>query len=85
MMTPESIGLQLALTLAALGALLLFKGARGDSHAPSLDLTDAGIRIGDGADLLRFRLEVQPTGRTAFRAETRRGCPSGGAVHYFQP
>ena len=75
-MTPDSYGLQIALTfvsllLAALGVLMLFKGAREDSHAPSPDLTDAGIRIGDGASVLRFRLEVQPSGRTAFRAETR--------------
>ena len=75
-MTPESYGLQIALTffallLAALGAVLLSKGARGDSHAPPPALTDAGIRIGDGASVLRFRLEVQPSGRTSFRAETR--------------
>ncbi len=77
MMTPESFGLQIALTvfallLAALGAGLLFKGAREDSAARSFDLTDARVRIGDGASVLRFRLEVQPTGRAAFRAETRR-------------
>jgi hypothetical protein len=75
-MTPESYGLMVALTfvallLATLGAALLFKGTREDSDAPSLELTDAGIRIGDGADVLRFRLEVQPSGRAAFRAETR--------------
>jgi hypothetical protein len=75
-MTPESYSLQVAITfvallLAAVGALLLFKGAREDSDAPSLDLTDARVRIGDGASVLRFRLEAQPTGRTAFRAETR--------------
>ena len=75
MMTPESFGLQIALTvfallLAALGAVLLFKGAREDSPASSFDLTDARVRIGDGASVLRFRLEVHPTGRTAFRAET---------------
>lgn len=75
-MTPESYLLQIALTaaallLAALGALLLFKEAHADSHAPSPDLTDAAVRIGDGASVLSFRLEVQPTGRTAFRAETR--------------
>lgn len=74
-MTPDSYGLQVALTfvallLAALGSLLLFRGARGDSHAPSLDLSDARVRLGDGPDVLRFRLEVQPSGRTAFRAET---------------
>ena len=76
-MTPESYGLQIALTfvallLAALGALLLFKGAREDSPEPSLDLSDAMVRIGDGQAVLRFRLEAQPSGRTAFRAETRR-------------
>jgi hypothetical protein len=76
-MTPESHGLLIALTfvallLAALGAVLLSRDAREDSHASSLDLKDAGIRIGDGASVLRFRLEVQPSGRTAFRAETRR-------------
>jgi hypothetical protein len=76
MMTPDSYGLQIALTfvallLAALGAVMLSRGARGDSHAPSPDLTDAGIRIGDGASVLRFGLEVQPSGRTSFRAETR--------------
>ncbi len=76
MMTPESLGLQIALTLfalifAALGALLLFKGARGGRQTPAFDLNDAGIRIGDGADVLRFRLEVQPSGRAAFRAETQ--------------
>jgi hypothetical protein len=76
-MTPESFGLQVALTvfallLAALGAGLLFKGVREDSAAQSLDLSDARVRLGDGARVLRFRVEVQPTGRTAFRAETRR-------------
>lgn len=75
-MSPESYGHIIALTvvsllLAASGAVLLFKGAREDSDAPSLVLTDAGIRIGDGDSVLRFRLEVQPTGHTAFRAETR--------------
>lgn len=75
-MTPESFALQVALTsvallLAALGALLLFKGAREDADAPALDLTDATVRIGDGASVLRFRLEAQPSGRTAFRAETQ--------------
>lgn len=35
-----------------------------------LDLTDTGIRIGDGASMLRFGLEVRPSGRPAFRAET---------------
>ena len=77
MVTPESYGLQIALTFvallfAALGAALLYKGAREDAHAQALDLTDARVRIDDGASVLRFRLEVQPTGRTAFRAETRR-------------
>ena len=76
-MTPESYGLMVALTavallLAALGAVLLFKGARGDSDVSPRALTDAGIRIGDGASVLRFRVEVEPTGRAAFRAETRR-------------
>jgi len=75
-MTPDSYVLQTALILvallfAALGAMLLFKEANEDSDAPAFDLTDAGIRIGDGADVLRFRVEVQPTGRAAFRAETR--------------
>ena len=76
-MPPESYGLVLALTafallLAASGAVLLFKGAREDSDPPPLVLTDGGIRIGDGARVLRFRLEVQPSGRAAFRAETLR-------------
>jgi hypothetical protein len=35
-----------------------------------LNLTDTGIRIGDGASMLRFGLEVRPSGRAAFRAET---------------
>jgi hypothetical protein len=75
-MTPDSYGLQIALTvvallLAALGAVLLSNVAREDAPAPSLDLTDARVRIGDGDAVLRFRLEVQPTGRTTFRAETR--------------
>lgn len=38
-----------------------------------LDLTDTGIRIGDGASMLRFGLEVRPSGRPVFRAETH--CP----------
>lgn len=80
-MTPESYALQIALTvfallLAALGAVLLFKGAREDSPAPSLDLTDAMVRVGDGAAVLRFRLEVQPSGRADFRAEMRPDCVS---------
>ena len=36
-----------------------------------LNLADTGIRIGDGASMLRFGLEVLPTGRPAFRAETQ--------------
>lgn len=73
-MTTESYGLMFALTavallLAALGAVLLFKGAREDADTPPLVLTNAGIRIGDGASVLRFRVEVQPTGRAAFRAK----------------
>ena len=36
-----------------------------------LNLMDTGIRIGDGASMLRFGLEVLPTGRPAFRAETQ--------------
>jgi hypothetical protein len=76
MMTPESFGLMIALTFvallfAALGAVLLFKGAREDADESPLVLTDGGIRIGDGASVLSFRLEVQPSGRAAFRAETR--------------
>jgi hypothetical protein len=75
-MTPESYGLQIALTavallLAALGAALLFKGAREDSAAPALDLTDSYIRLGDSPNVLRFRLEAHPSGRATFRAETR--------------
>lgn len=75
-MTPESYGLQIALTafallLAAPGAALLFRGAREDSSEPALDLTDACIRLGDGPNVLRFRLEAQPAGRPTFRAETR--------------
>lgn len=51
-MTPDSQVLPAALTLvalllAALGAVMLLKGAREDSQAPSLDLTEAGL----GADL----------------------------------
>jgi hypothetical protein len=77
MMTPDSYVLQITLTfvallLAALGAVLLSRDAREDSHAGSLDLTDGGIRIGDGANVLRFRVEVEPSGRAAFRAEKRR-------------
>lgn len=76
-MTPDSCGLQVVLTFvallpAALGAVLLFKGAREDPPAAPLDPTDARVRIGDGASVLRFRLETQPSGRTAFRADTRR-------------
>lgn len=64
-MSPESCGLMLALTvvsllLAASGAVLLFKGAHEDSDAPSLVLSDAGMRFGDGASVLRFRLGVRP-------------------------
>lgn len=75
-MTPESYGLMFALTavallLAASGAVLLFKGARADADPPSLVLTDGDIRLGDGASILRFRVEVQPSGRAAFRAETQ--------------
>jgi hypothetical protein len=36
-----------------------------------LNLSDTGVRIGDGASMLRFGLEVMPTGRPAFRAETQ--------------
>jgi hypothetical protein len=38
-----------------------------------LNLMDTGIRIGDGASMLRFGLEVRPSGRPVFRAETH--CP----------
>ena len=76
-MTPESLALQLAITLfalllAALGALMLFKGAREDADAPAPALSDGRIRIGDGTGVLRFRLEVEPSGHRAFRAETLR-------------
>jgi hypothetical protein len=48
---------------------------RAGEPAPArvLNLTDTGIRIGDGASMLRFGLEVLPSGRPAFRAETQ--CP----------
>jgi hypothetical protein len=36
-----------------------------------LNLMDTGIRIGNGASMLRFGLEVLPSGRPAFRAETQ--------------
>lgn len=36
-----------------------------------LNLSDTGVRIGDGASMLRFGLEVMPSGRPAFRAETQ--------------
>jgi hypothetical protein len=36
-----------------------------------LNFMDTGVRIGDGASMLRFGLEVLPTGRPAFRAETQ--------------
>lgn len=77
MMTPESFGLMFALTagsllLAGLGAVVLFKGARADSDSLQPVLTNGGIRIGDGASVLRFRLEAEPSGRTAFRAEMMR-------------
>ncbi|HEX8286143.1 MAG TPA: hypothetical protein VF588_22475 [Pyrinomonadaceae bacterium] len=45
------------------------------ARARILNLTDTGIRIGDGASMLRFGLEVQPTGRPAFRAETHCAVP----------
>lgn len=82
MLTPESYGLMFALTvvallLAALGAVLLFKGARANSDAAPLTLTDGKVRVGDGASVLRFRLEVQPSGRTAFRAEMSEQVGSG--------
>jgi hypothetical protein len=46
---------------------------RAGEGAPAriLNLLDTGIRIGDGASMLRFGLEVLPTGRPAFRAETQ--------------
>ncbi len=74
-LTPDSNLLPLALTFAALlaaalGAWLLFKVARGEAEAPALDLSDGLIRLGDGPGVLRFRLEAQPSGRAAFRAET---------------
>lgn len=45
-----------------------------------LDLTDTGIRIGDGASMLRFGLEVLPTGRPSFRAETHCAVPDASLV-----
>lgn len=36
-----------------------------------LNFMDTGVRIGDGASLLRFGLEVLPAGRPPFRAETQ--------------
>ncbi|HEX8499298.1 MAG TPA: hypothetical protein VF659_01810 [Pyrinomonadaceae bacterium] len=50
---------------------------RAGEGAPAriLNLTDTGIRIGDGASMLRFGLEVLPTGRPAFRAETQCAVP----------
>jgi len=46
---------------------------RAGEGAPAriLNLLDTGIRIGDGASVLRFGLEVLPSGRPAFRAETQ--------------
>lgn len=41
------------------------------ARARAFDVTDARIRIGDGASVLRFGLDPLPTGRPAFRAETR--------------
>jgi hypothetical protein len=77
-MTPDSNLLPAALTfaallVAALGALLLHRVARGESDAGALDLSDGLIRLGDGPNVLRFRLEAQPSGRAAFRAETLTG------------
>jgi hypothetical protein len=45
-----------------------------------LDLSDTGIRIGDGASMLRFGLEVLPSGRPAFRAETQCAVADGSRV-----
>ncbi len=46
---------------------------RAGEGAPAriVNLLDTGIRIGDGASMLRFGLEVLPSGRPAFRAETQ--------------
>ena len=52
-----------------------FKGAGEAAPARVPDLTNVGVRIGDGASVLRFGLETRPTGRPAFRAETRRVAP----------
>jgi hypothetical protein len=44
------------------------------ARARAFDFTDAGVRVGDGASVLRFGLEALPTGRPAFRANlARRG------------
>ena len=59
--------------LAAVRVARLRGGVRGGARAGALDLTDAGIRIDDGASVLRFGLEMLPSGRAAFRAETHCG------------
>ncbi len=56
-----------------------YKLRRTGEGAPAriLNFSDTGIRIGDGASMLRFGLEVRPSGRPAFRAETH--CPVSDA------
>lgn len=47
-----------------------------------LNLMDTGIRIGDGASMLRFGLEVRPSGRAAFRAETHCAVSDGSRTRF---
>ena len=42
-----------------------------EAPAKILNQTDTGIRIGDNASMLQFALEVFPTDRPAFRANTQ--------------
>jgi len=42
-----------------------------EAPAKILNLMDTGVRLGDNASMLRFNMEVFPTGRSPFRAETQ--------------
>ncbi len=54
------------------------------AQAAVLAVTDMGVRVGDNASMMQLSVQVQPTDRPAFRAETQ-GAISDASRPKFQP